>query len=247
MPGSVVICVSGRWCHFQGGMPRPVVHAPIPWLHPHVKTVPIKAALQINDMAMENMHCKNHCFCSASFIFCNSLFFFAKLLFFLQYFIFFCNSVFLFTKITFIFLNTSFSFVKLYFLLLNFIILHIYVALNWFHSFQCFVCSRLGCDGMFLKVKLLSCPQMIMKGFCESCPSLNVEMLTYFSCVNCWDELSFRVMMSLACHMPVQVFACQGSGNIPDFKVWDSSNEQFKLKGRQSDILWYMRQIYDYK
>ncbi len=24
----------------QGGMPRPVVHAPVPWLHPHVKTVP---------------------------------------------------------------------------------------------------------------------------------------------------------------------------------------------------------------
>ncbi len=37
VPGSVV---SGRWRHFQGGMPRPVVHAPVPWLHPHVKTVP---------------------------------------------------------------------------------------------------------------------------------------------------------------------------------------------------------------
>ncbi len=31
---------SDRWCHFLGGVPRPVVHAPIPWLHPHVKTVP---------------------------------------------------------------------------------------------------------------------------------------------------------------------------------------------------------------
>ncbi len=39
VPGSAVICVSGRWCHFQGGMPRPVAHAPVPWLHPHVKTI----------------------------------------------------------------------------------------------------------------------------------------------------------------------------------------------------------------
>ncbi len=31
---------SDWWGHFQGGMPRPVVHAPVPWLHPHVKAVP---------------------------------------------------------------------------------------------------------------------------------------------------------------------------------------------------------------
>ncbi len=144
MPGSVVICVSGRWCHFQGGMPRPVVHAPVPWLHPHVKTVPIKAALQINDMAMENMYCKIIAFALLHL-------YFAILYFCLQNFFSSCNTSFSFAILYFclqkshlFFLNTSFSFVKLYFLLLNFIILHIYVALNWFHSFQCFVCSRFG-------------------------------------------------------------------------------------------------------
>ncbi len=40
VPWSVVICISGRWCNFQEGMARPVVHAPVPWLHPHSKTVP---------------------------------------------------------------------------------------------------------------------------------------------------------------------------------------------------------------
>ncbi len=69
----------------MGGMPKPVVHTPVPWLHPHVKTVPqsekrrnvkrkgdngitisnltetqnkSNVANKLVDMAMENMYCK---------------------------------------------------------------------------------------------------------------------------------------------------------------------------------------------
>ncbi len=114
MPGSVVICVSGWWRHFQGGLPRPVVHAPVPWLHPHVKTVPQsemrrnmkrkgengiansnltetqnKSSVEnkLVDMAMENMYCKIIAF---------ALFhlYFAILYFCLQNLFFSCNTSF---------------------------------------------------------------------------------------------------------------------------------------------------------
>ncbi len=128
VPGSVVICISGRWRHFQGGMPRPVVHAPVSWLHPHVKTVPqsetcrnvkrkvengiassnstetqykSSVANKLIDMAMENMYCKIIAF---------ALFhlYFAILCFYLQN-LFFSH-------------NTSFSFAIIYFCLQKYII-----------------------------------------------------------------------------------------------------------------------------
>ncbi len=135
--GAWISCdlVSGRWRHFQGGVARPVVHAPIPWLHPHVKTVPqsetrrnvkrkvengiastnltemqykSSVANKLVDMAMENMYCNIIAF---------ALFhlYFAILYFCLQ-------------KVHYCFSILSFSFAKLYFLL------HIYVALFWLHS-----------------------------------------------------------------------------------------------------------------
>ncbi len=124
VPGSsVVICVSSRWCHFQGGMPRPFVHTPFPWLHPHAKTVSLSemrrnvkrkvgncitslnlietqnkssVANKWVDMAMENMYCK-------IIAFAPSHLYFAILHFCLQLLIFVCNSLFLFTKSTFFF------------------------------------------------------------------------------------------------------------------------------------------------
>ncbi len=118
----------GRWRHFQGGMPRPVVHAPVPWLHPHVKTVPqsemrrnVKrkgenGIANSNLTETQNKSLQNLFFsCNTSFFFfCNSLFLFAKLIFFSQYFIFVCKTYFL--------------------LAIASILLQIYTALFWLHS-----------------------------------------------------------------------------------------------------------------
>ncbi len=106
--------VSARWRHFQGGMPRPVVHAPVPWLHPHVKTVPqsetrrnvkrkgengiassnlnetqykSSVANKLVDMAMENMYCK--------IFICKTSFFLTILHFLLQFIIFVYKTYFL--------------------------------------------------------------------------------------------------------------------------------------------------------
>ncbi len=121
VPGSsVVICVSSRWCHFQGGMPRPFVHTPFPWLHPHAKTVSLSemrrnvkrkvgnciASLNLIetqnessvankwvDMAMENMYCKIIAFAPFHLYFAILCFCLQKAhSFFLNTFIFICNT-----------------------------------------------------------------------------------------------------------------------------------------------------------
>ncbi len=109
-------------------MPRPVVHAPVPWLHPHVKTVPqsetcrnmkckgengitssnltetqykSSVANKLVDMAMENMYCKIIAFALFHLYFAILYFYLQNFFFFSQYFIFFCNSLFLFTQLIF--------------------------------------------------------------------------------------------------------------------------------------------------
>ncbi len=124
----------GRWRHFQGGMPRPVVHAPIPWLHPHVKTVPQSEMCRNvkrkgeNGMANSNLTETQNKSLQNLFFSCNTSFFFFAILFFCLQNLFFSR-------------NTSFSFAILYFCLKNLfsscntsILLQIYTALFWLHT-----------------------------------------------------------------------------------------------------------------
>ncbi len=141
VPGSVVICVSGRWRHFQGGVARPVAHAPVPWLHPPVKTVPqseprrnvkhkvenciassnltetqykSSVANKLVDMAMENMYCKIIAFALFHLYF-TILNFYLQNFFFSQYFISFAILYFYLQKVHYFFSILWFHFRLQYF------------------------------------------------------------------------------------------------------------------------------------
>ncbi len=102
----------GRWRHFQGGMPRPVVHAPVPWLHPMSKQCH-KVRRAETWSAKGKTVSQTQTWLKRKIKVCKTYFFLAILLFF-----FFCNSFFCLQNLFFSH-NTSFSFAILYFCLQN--------------------------------------------------------------------------------------------------------------------------------